>query len=391
MGKAKKNNDGQQGERISRVVIGRIVKAVDFILCIVLICLLIRTFTRTKKTYQEIDRATGQDALPEPPPSPLPQADVKPLNKHFYSSSEEFIFVGGMPGSGVSLMRAILDAHPDVRCGNGKNILFSIIQLWRSIAYNNYQLQRMRLGGVNERVIDIATSLFLFEVMAANGPPAPRLCTSDPHCMLGGRYFLRLLPNMKMVFLIRDLRAAAYSIFRKKKKISHVQMNTYEEAVRSLNNLLHTMRDECHLLGVDRCLPVRYENLVLRPRETMEDVLRFLDLPWKEEVLHHYFYANKTGVFSEPHSNDTDPIYDTSLTLWVGRTPKYITSFPTYYMQHLLYTGYDSSAFPPDYSRLPRYNWTRPERMLEGKDKSKMENFIRLVAKAVGRHLKEEK
>jgi len=34
-----------------------------------------------------------------------------------YDKDMPLIFVGGMPRSGTTLMRAMLDAHPDVRCG----------------------------------------------------------------------------------------------------------------------------------------------------------------------------------------------------------------------------------------------------------------------------------
>ena len=50
-----------------------------------------------------------------------------------YDRSMPLIFVGGMPRSGTTLMRAMLDAHPDVRCGEEtrvNSILFSfLIQL----------------------------------------------------------------------------------------------------------------------------------------------------------------------------------------------------------------------------------------------------------------------
>ncbi len=34
-----------------------------------------------------------------------------------YDRSSPIIFIGGVPRSGTTLMRAMLDAHPEVRCG----------------------------------------------------------------------------------------------------------------------------------------------------------------------------------------------------------------------------------------------------------------------------------
>ena len=38
-------------------------------------------------------------------------------NIYAYNRNTPFIFIGGMPRSGTTLMRAMMDAHPDVRCG----------------------------------------------------------------------------------------------------------------------------------------------------------------------------------------------------------------------------------------------------------------------------------
>ena len=34
-----------------------------------------------------------------------------------YSRESPLIFIGGVPRSGTTLLRVMLDAHPDVRCG----------------------------------------------------------------------------------------------------------------------------------------------------------------------------------------------------------------------------------------------------------------------------------
>ncbi len=39
------------------------------------------------------------------------------------------IFIGGMPRSGTTLMRTMLDAHPQVRCGQETRVIPRILGL----------------------------------------------------------------------------------------------------------------------------------------------------------------------------------------------------------------------------------------------------------------------
>ncbi len=50
-----------------------------------------------------------------------------------YNKDMPLIFIGGVPRSGTTLMRAMLDAHPDVRCGEETRVIPRILamkQMW---------------------------------------------------------------------------------------------------------------------------------------------------------------------------------------------------------------------------------------------------------------------
>ena len=61
---------------------------------------------------------------------------------------------------------------------------------------------------------------------------------------------------------------------------------------------IQTMNNECENLGPDKCLPVYYEQLVLRPKEWMDKILTFLGVEWDDSVLHHEEHINKPGGIS---------------------------------------------------------------------------------------------
>jgi protein-tyrosine sulfotransferase len=67
----------------------------------------------------------------------LPTVNASKLNKfeelqrrdYNSSSLKPIIFIGGMPRSGTTLMRAILDSHPLVRCGEETRVIPRILSM----------------------------------------------------------------------------------------------------------------------------------------------------------------------------------------------------------------------------------------------------------------------
>jgi len=64
------------------------------------------------------------------------------------------------------------------------------------------------------------------------------------------------------------------------------------------NLAMSAMHHQCQQLGPANCLPVYYEKLVLRPKEWLEKILSFLDVPWEDAVLHHEKLINMPGGIS---------------------------------------------------------------------------------------------
>ena len=61
--------------------------------------------------------------------SPLIETKTEILQRRDYNTSslKPIIFIGGMPRSGTTLMRAILDSHPLVRCGEETRVIPRIL------------------------------------------------------------------------------------------------------------------------------------------------------------------------------------------------------------------------------------------------------------------------
>lgn len=109
-------------------------------------------------------------------------------------------------------MRVLLDVHPKVRCGPETRILprfFRAIDIRTSV-----ERWRVNAANVNERVLDAATVSFFHEIIRRVGDDAERLCIKDPFIDLSIPIIMRIFPNSKFLFMVRDGRAVANSVVR---------------------------------------------------------------------------------------------------------------------------------------------------------------------------------
>lgn len=168
-----------------------------------------------------------------------------------------------------------------------------ILQMRAHWVKSEKESMRLEEAGLTSEVIDSAISSFIMEVVARHGEPSPRLCNKDPFTLKSGVYLRRLFPNGKFLFMVRDGRATVHSIITRKVTITGFDLKSYRQSLGKWNAAISAMNEQCNQLGPQHCLPVYYEQLVLHPREWMQKILKFLELPWTEDVLHHEQQINK--------------------------------------------------------------------------------------------------
>ncbi|XP_014203418.1 protein-tyrosine sulfotransferase [Copidosoma floridanum] len=271
-----------------------------------------------------------------------------------YGRSMPLIFIGGVPRSGTTLMRAMMDAHPEVRCGQETRIIPRILQMHSHWLKSERESVRLEEAGVSKEVMNAAIAAFCLEVIARHGEPASRLCNKDPLTLKMGSYVLELFPNAKFIFMVRDGRATVHSIISRKVTITGFDLTSYRQCMIKWNQAISVMYKQCKELGPERCLMVPYEQLVLHPREWMRKILEYLDVPWNEAVLHHEEFINKPGgvpLSKVERSSDQviKPINLEALTKWVGNIPEEVVRDMADIAPMLSILNYDPYANPPNY------------------------------------------
>jgi len=277
-----------------------------------------------------------------------------------YDRQSPLIFIGGVPRSGTTLMRAMLDAHKDVRCGEETRVVPRLLQMRSHWMKSQKESLRLEEAGLTGDVLDSAISSFILEVVARHAEPAPRLCNKDPFTLKSGAYLKQLFPNGKFLFMVRDGRASVHSIITRKVTITGFDLTSYKQCLTKWNAAISAMNEQCKQLGPNHCLPVLYEQLVLHPAEWMKKILRFLELPWDESVLHHEQQINKKGGVSlskvERSSDQViKPVNLDALAKWVGHIPQDTLDEMAEIAPMLAHFGYDPEGNPPNYGKPDQF------------------------------------
>ena len=228
---------------------------------------------------------------------------LPPQSLHFNASSltqavQETVFVGGVPRSGTTLARAMLDAHPDVRCGEETRVIPRMISMRSRWSKSQKESSRLREAGISEETLDGATRAFISEIILNHGKSAKYLCNKDPLVLNYVQDLSRIFPRSKFVLMIRDGRAVAYSIVSRNVTISGVDSKSYLSAALFWNKVIQRMSTDC-VNHRKRCLMIHYEDLVSNPRKWMTKLLEFLGIPWHENVLHHDQFINSEVFLSK--------------------------------------------------------------------------------------------
>ncbi|XP_055862286.1 protein-tyrosine sulfotransferase 1-like [Biomphalaria glabrata] len=273
-----------------------------------------------------------------------------------YDENTPIIFVGGMPRSGTTLMRAMLDAHPEIRCGEETRVIPRILGMRTQWDKSAIEKKRLEEAGVTAEVLDSAVRAFILEIIAKHGSAATHLCNKDPFTLKSTVYLSKQFPQSKYILMIRDGRAVVHSIISRKVTISGFDLKSYRKCLIKWNAALETMYAQCMHVGPHKCMPVYYEQLALHPKEWMERILNFLNIPWNESVLHHEDYVGKPGgIALSKTEKSTDqvikPVNIEALSKWVGALPDDVVQDMENIAPMLKTLGYDPKANPPNYGQ----------------------------------------
>ena len=207
-------------------------------------------------------------------------------------------FVVGVPRSGTTLLRLMLDAHPElaippethfiprviraVRRGRDADRVAAVIVHHRRWADFNLDADelRERVGAVDQ--LDAGGAIRAFYELYAEKRGKPRWGDKTPGYATKMRRIQKALPEARFVHIIRDGRDVVASRARRSQR----EPLPVDVAARRWKRRIISTRGRAE--GVDHYAEVRYEELVAEPEATLRRVCAFVELPFDEAMLAYH-------------------------------------------------------------------------------------------------------
>lgn len=215
------------------------------------------------------------------------------------------VFVVGPPGSGTTLLRLMLDSHPDLMVARETGFMRSVAAIHHVPLTEGGGTWAARLGLSREELDRAIAGLYdgVFS-RAAQRQGARRWGDKTPYHVHFMAEAAEVFPDAQFVGIIRHPGACASSAGRFSLGwVSGVRLWTVRTAA---------MSDQGIGLG-DRFRLVRYEDLVTDQRDVITEVLSFLGLPWDDAVLaHHERHSGRM----EGGTRADDPVDASRMARW---------------------------------------------------------------------------
>jgi hypothetical protein len=194
------------------------------------------------------------------------------------STAQRPIFRVGCPSSGTTLLQSILEAHPNISCGQETDFLVSC----RPIVEGRYWKKLQDYGFEQKYWYEKVAELFRsFKVDYAQKQGKTRWADKSP-CYTPHLDFIHaLFPDCQFVHIIRDGRDVVNF---------HQKRWGYKSAVKAVyvwKRYVTVAREYGKTLPADQYFEFRYEDLVSDPEPTAKAIFDYLQETWNPQYLEY--------------------------------------------------------------------------------------------------------
>ncbi len=206
-----------------------------------------------------------------------------------FDITDQPIFVVGSPRSGTTLMRGVMDAHPNIMCPPCETFLFVRCrwifegQIWE----DHYSQLPIGREGVVDWFRSSVKDLFR-RLEPVSGKR--RFCEKTPGHALAMDLIHEVFPQARFIHMIRN----GEQVVRSLQKIVWAPSGILGAArnARTWVRSVRTARASGERLGSERYMELRYEDLIADPETALRRVCDFIDEPFDERMLSFHLPEN---------------------------------------------------------------------------------------------------
>jgi hypothetical protein len=226
--------------------------------------------------------------------------------------------VVGVGRSGTTLMRLMLDAHPELAIPPETHFLHLMHRHEQQDAaaflrtltgvhtWADFHVDALTLGQELARSgsFDLANAIRTFYWLYAERQGKPRFGDKTPYNAECMDHIHGLLPEARFIHIIRDGRDVALSY--RDKWFGPGQ--DLEKAIRFWSDRIRHAREQAQHLPDNVYLEVRYEDLIMSAEDTLKKICRFVDLPFNPHMLRYYETASQRLEEIQDHRNQSGQV-----------------------------------------------------------------------------------
>jgi len=233
------------------------------------------------------------------------------------------IFVGGVPRSGTTLLRVILDTHPRIYCGTELRVVQALANLHRSAEQTGLSLLTSAYGVDSTHLQRTFAELILaFLRPAWHASGKPRVAEKTPWNLLAFPQLHRLFPESPLIHVIRDVRdVVASRLERDRIAAAGQSIDTVALAAQRAREWVDAMSIRRRILSepelARRYFEVRYEALVRTPEPVLRALFAFLEEAFDPNVLAFHRTSREVSGSEEWSAHAVQrPLFESSIGRW---------------------------------------------------------------------------
>lgn len=253
------------------------------------------------------------------------------------------IFIVGANRSGTTLLRLILNAHPDIAIPDEINYfyVFDVLETsyedWGSPTFTNESYSTfvtrflkdnrstvpgLDLEAIREEILDGPTNLRRpYQVLLerwAEHQEATRWGEKTPGNIYHANILIDMFPDAQFIHLVRDPRGGVASM----RRVSFFSDDVTFNALYRRKIMTHGREWLTRSVPSSQRIEVRFEDLVTAPRQTLDQLCDFLEVPYEPSMLRFHEDAEDYMLEEAARSYNeaaTRPISEDKVDEWKSR------------------------------------------------------------------------